>query len=71
MKTTPEHWCKAFFRLGSECYYVENNPCESFYNAIMRARFYLTISSMKIIWRKVMVRIAETNAKSEGCSGTL
>jgi hypothetical protein len=24
-KTTPEHWCIAFFRLGSDCYSVENN----------------------------------------------
>jgi len=71
MKTAPNHWCRANFKLGSYCDSVENNLCESFNNAIMRARFYPVISSMEIIRRKVMARIAENKAKSEKWVGTI
>jgi hypothetical protein len=71
MRTAPEHWCRAYFRLGSYCDSVENNLCESFNNAIMRARFYPIISSMEIIRRKVTARIAENKAKSQGWTGTI
>jgi hypothetical protein len=37
----------------------------------MRARFYPIISSMEIMRRKVMARIAENKAKSEGWRGTI
>ena len=37
----------------------------------MRARFYPIISSMEIMRRKVMARIAENKAKSENWSGTI
>jgi hypothetical protein len=71
MKTAPEHWCRAFFRLGNCCDSVENNMCESFNNAIMRARFYPIITQMEIIRRKVTARIAENKAKSQGWTGTI
>jgi hypothetical protein len=58
MKTSPEHWCRAFFKLGSYCDSIENNLSESFNNAIMRARFYPVISQMEIIRRKITARIA-------------
>jgi transposase-like protein len=47
MKTSPEHWSRAFFKLHNNCDSVENNLCESFNNAIMRARFYPIITSME------------------------
>ena len=28
MKTASEHWCRAYFRIGSFCDSVENNMCE-------------------------------------------
>jgi hypothetical protein len=71
MKTAPAHWCRANFRLGSYCDSVENNLCESFNNAIMRARFFPVISSMEIMRRKVMARIVENKAKSQGWHGTI
>jgi hypothetical protein len=71
IKTAHEHWCRAFFRLGSYCDYVENNLCELFNNAIMRARFFPIISSMEIIRRKVMARIAENKENSKGWCGTI
>jgi hypothetical protein len=71
MNTTPEHWCRAFFKLGSYCDSVENNLCESFNNAIMRARFFPIITSMEIIRKKVMVRIQENRAKSNSWPGTI
>jgi hypothetical protein len=58
MKTAPQHWCRANFRLGSYCDFVENYLCESFNNSIMRAIFYPVITSMEIMRRKVMARIA-------------
>jgi pentose-5-phosphate-3-epimerase len=57
MSTSPEHWSRAFFKLGSNCDSVDNNTCESFNNSIMDARFYPVISMMEAITKKVMVRI--------------
>jgi hypothetical protein len=37
----------------------------------MRARFYPVITSMEIMRRKVMARIAENKVKSQGWSGTV
>ncbi|KAM0916359.1 hypothetical protein ACQ4PT_010238 [Festuca glaucescens] len=71
MKTAPEHWCRANFRLGSYCDSVDNNMCESFNNSIMRARFYPVITSMEIIRRKVMIRIAENKHRSQDWHGTI
>lgn len=66
MTTSPEHWSRAFFRLGSNCDSVDNNMCESFNNIIMDARFYPVISMNEAIRKKVMVR-----AKAEKWAGTI
>lgn len=42
--TTHEHWCRAFFKLGSNCDLVDNNMCESFNHCIIDARLYPVIS---------------------------
>ncbi|WVZ64915.1 hypothetical protein U9M48_014362, partial [Paspalum notatum var. saurae] len=71
MKTSPEHWSRAFFKLGSNCDLVDNNMCESFNNSIMDARFYPVISMHETIRKKVMVRIQENRARSERWVGTI
>ncbi|XP_037476033.1 uncharacterized protein LOC119353513 [Triticum dicoccoides] len=71
MKTAPEHWCRAYFRIGSFCDSVENNMCESFNNAIMRSRFYPVVTAMEIIRKKVTVRIQQNRAKSQKWHGTI
>ena len=69
MKTAPEHWCRAYFRIGSFCGSVENNMCVN--NAIMRSRFYPVVTAMEIIRNKVTVRIQQNRAKSAKCHGTI
>ena len=63
LKTAPEHWSRAYFKLGSWCDSVENNLCESFNNAIMKAMFFPVITANEIIRKMVMVRIQENIAK--------
>jgi len=69
MNTSPKHWSRAFFRLGSNCDSVDNNMCESFNNSIMDARFYPVISMNEAIRKKVMVRIQENRTKAERWTG--
>lgn len=71
LKTAPEHWSRAFFKLGSNCDSVDNNMCESFNNSIMDSRFLPVISMNEIIRRKVMVRIQENRTKAEKWQGTI
>ena len=71
MKTSPEHWSRAFFRLGSNCDSVDNNLCESFNNCIMDARFFPVISMNEAIRKKLMVRIQENRARAEKWTGTI
>jgi hypothetical protein len=71
MDTSPEHWSRAFFRVGSNCDSVDNNMCESFNNSIMDARFYPVISMNEAIRKKVMVRIQENRAKAERWAGNI
>jgi hypothetical protein len=52
MATSPEHWSRTFFRLGSNYDYVDINMCESFNNSIMEARFYPVISMNEAIRKK-------------------
>jgi hypothetical protein len=52
MNTSPEHWSRAFFKIGSNCDSVDNNMCESFNNSIMEARFYPVISMCEHIRKK-------------------
>ena len=71
LRTSPEHWSKAFFKLGSNCDSVDNNMCESFNNCIMDSRFLPVISMNEIIRCKVMVRIQENRTKAEKWQGTI
>jgi hypothetical protein len=71
MKTSPEHWSRAFFRIGSNCDSVDNNICESFNNSIMEARFYPVISMCEHIRKKLMVRIQENRARAANWTGTI
>lgn len=57
MNTHPQHWSRAWFRLGSNCDSVDNNLCESFNKWILEARFFPIITMLETIRRKVMVRI--------------
>jgi hypothetical protein len=70
MKTDPQHWSRAFFRVGSNCDSVDNNMCESFNNSIMDARYFPVISMNEAIRKKVMVRIQENRTKSVNWTGT-
>jgi hypothetical protein len=65
LNTHPQHWSRAWFRLGSNCDSVDNNICESFNKWIIEARFFPIIIVLKTIRRKVMVRIQEQRTKSE------
>jgi hypothetical protein len=69
MKTSPEHWSRAFFKLGSNYDSVDNNMCESFNNSIMEARFYPVISMCEHIRKKLMVRIQENMTGSSKWTG--
>ncbi|XP_039850356.1 uncharacterized protein LOC120708958 [Panicum virgatum] len=71
MNTAPEHWSRAFFKLGSNCDSVDNNLCESFNHCIIDARFLPVISMNEAIRRKVMVGIQENRAKAEKWKGTI
>ena len=65
MNTHPEHWSRAWFRLGSMCDSVDNNLCEAFNKWIVEARLFPIITMLEIIRRKVMVRIHEQKKKAE------
>ncbi|WVZ77076.1 LOW QUALITY PROTEIN: hypothetical protein U9M48_024978 [Paspalum notatum var. saurae] len=71
MKTSLEHWSKAFFKLGSNCDSVDNNLCETFNNSIMESRFLPVISMNEAIRRKIMVSIQKNRAKAEKWTGTI
>ena len=71
LRTSPEHWSRAFFKLGSNCDSVDNNMCESFNNCIMDSRFLPVISMNEIIRCKVMVRIQENRTKAEKWQATI
>jgi hypothetical protein len=71
LRTSPEHWSRAYFKLGSNCDSVDNNMCESFNNSIMDSRFLPVISMNEIIRCKVMVRIQENRSKVQKWQGTI
>ena len=71
MRTSPEHWSRAFFKLGSNRDLVDNNMCESFNNSITDSRFLPVISMNETIRTKVMVRIQQNRAKAEKWTGTI
>ena len=65
----PEHYCRAWFKLGSNCDSVDNNICESFNKWIIDARFYPVITLLEAIRCKVMVRIQQQRDAAENWSG--
>jgi hypothetical protein len=69
LNTHPQHWSRAWFRLGSNYDLVDNNICESFNKWIIEARFFPIITILETIRRKVMVRIQEQRTKSEKLKG--
>ena len=69
LNTHPQHWSRAWFRLGSNCDSVDNNLCESFNKWIVEARFFPIITMLEAIRRKVMTRIQEQRSKSERLMG--
>ncbi|XP_044390233.1 uncharacterized protein [Triticum aestivum] len=71
MNTAPEHWCRAYMKLGSNCDSVDNNMCESFNNWILEARYLPCISMLEWIRQKNMVRIQENRTKAEKWEGTI
>ncbi|KAM3191490.1 hypothetical protein ACQJBY_069026 [Aegilops geniculata] len=71
MNTAPEHWCRAYMKLGSNCDSVDNNMCESFNNWILEARYLPCISMLEWIRQKNMVRIQQNRTKSEKWEGTI
>ena len=64
MNTHPQHWSRAWFRLGSNCDSVDN-ICESFNKWIVESRFFPIITMLETIRRKVMVRIQEQRSQSD------
>ncbi|XP_024006532.1 uncharacterized protein LOC112083040 [Eutrema salsugineum] len=69
MKTKPETWCRAFYKLGPYCEVVENNSVESFNNSIGKARDKALVPMLETIARLAMVRIAKREAKADGHQG--
>ncbi|XP_056847240.1 uncharacterized protein LOC108836793 [Raphanus sativus] len=59
MKSKPEKWCRAFYKLGPYCEDVENNSTESFNNSIGKARYKPFVPMLETIARLAMVRIAK------------
>jgi len=71
VNTHPQHWSRAWFRLGSNCDSVDNNLCESFNKWIVEARYFPIITMLEAIRRKVMVRIQEQRDKSDRLMGRI
>lgn len=71
LNTHPQHWSRAWFRLGNNCDSVDNNLCESFNKWIVEARYFPIITMLEAIRRKVMVRIHEQRSKSERWRGRI
>jgi len=65
----PKHYCRTWFKLGSNCDSVDNNICESFNKWIIDARFYPVITLLEAIRCKVMVRIQQQRYAAEKWSG--
>lgn len=63
LNTHPQHWSRAWFKIGSNCDSVDNNLCESFNKWIVEARFLPIITMLKTIRRKVMIWICDQRVK--------
>jgi len=64
-RTDTIHWCRAWFRLGSNCESVDNNMSESFNSWIIEARFKPIITMLEDIRVLVTRRIQENRSNSE------
>jgi hypothetical protein len=71
LQSGPEHYCRAYFKLGSNCDSVDNNICESFNKWIIDARFLSIISMLEAIRCEVMVRIQQQRAAAERWTGRI
>jgi hypothetical protein len=71
LNSGPEHYCRSYFKLGSNCDSVDNNICESFNKWIIDARFYPIISMLEAIRCKVMARIQQQRAACERWTGVI
>ena len=52
MNTDPANWSRAWFKIGSNCDYVDNNMCETFNKWIVEARFFPIVTMLETIRRK-------------------
>jgi hypothetical protein len=64
-KQDPVHWCRAWFKVGSNCEAVDNNVSESFNSWIIDARFKPIIAMLEDIRIMVTRRIQENKSNSE------
>ncbi|XP_024014025.1 uncharacterized protein LOC112088102 [Eutrema salsugineum] len=69
LKTKPETWCRAYYKLGPYCEDVENNSVESFNNSIGKAREKDLVPMLETIARLAMVRIAKRDVKASDHEG--
>ena len=69
MKSKPETWCRAFYKLGPCCEDVENNSTESFNNSIGKARDKPFVPMLETIARLAMVRIAKRDVTATSYEG--
>ena len=63
--TDPIHWCRAWFKVGSNCESVDNNMSESFNSWIIEARFKPILTMLEDIRILVTRRIQENRSNSE------
>ncbi|XP_018515142.1 uncharacterized protein LOC108872233 [Brassica rapa] len=69
MKSKPEKWCRAFYKLGPFCEDVENNSTESFNTSIGKARDKPFLPMLETIARLAMVRIAKRDVIANSHEG--
>jgi hypothetical protein len=70
-KTEPIHWCRAWFKIGSNCESVDNNVSESFNSWIIDARFKPILAMLEEIRIMVTRRIQENRSNSERWAKTI
>lgn len=71
MNTDPQHWSRAWFRLGSCCDSVDNNISETFNKWIVEARLYPVITMFETIRQQIMIRIQEMRSEMESWTGII
>jgi hypothetical protein len=63
MRIDPQHWSRAFIKVGNNCDSVDNNMCECFNNYIIESRYLPVVSMLEWSRRKIMVRIQQNRSK--------